>query len=156
MEIVTKKVPLFSNSAKKDTLISDLLRSEPHYGKGTLFWEFSYMPVNIYRKSGPPGNSALTTLLTDDIGSGLVQDWFGPEQIIIIGSGLVLTSYCACTLKIFCYKQNKNLFLCLTLNSKVKHIAMRLQHRLQSQAWNSPIVAKVAQWNHRLFRELSN
>ncbi len=51
----TLNVPLFPNSAKTDTLISDLLRSEPHYGNDTLFWEFSYMHVNAYRKSGPPG-----------------------------------------------------------------------------------------------------
>ena len=55
MERVTKKVPLFLNSARKDTLISDLLRSEPHSEKGTLFWEFPYTHVNTYRKSGPPG-----------------------------------------------------------------------------------------------------
>ncbi len=32
-----KKVPLLIKLAKKDTLISDLLRSEPHPEKGTLF-----------------------------------------------------------------------------------------------------------------------
>ncbi len=37
MKRVTKKVPIFLNSAKKDTHISDLLRSEPQFEKGTLF-----------------------------------------------------------------------------------------------------------------------
>ena len=35
-----EKVPLLPKSANKDTLFSDLLRSEPHFEKGTLFWEF--------------------------------------------------------------------------------------------------------------------
>ncbi len=32
-----KKVPLFPNSAERETLISELLRSEPHSEKGTRF-----------------------------------------------------------------------------------------------------------------------
>ena len=55
MKMVMKKVPLLPKSAKKDTLSSDLLRSEPHSEKGTLFWEFLDKHVNTYRKSGPPG-----------------------------------------------------------------------------------------------------
>ncbi len=50
-----KKVPLLLKSAKKYTLFSDLLRSEPHLEKGTLFCEFLNMHVNTYRKCGPPG-----------------------------------------------------------------------------------------------------
>ncbi len=41
MKRFTKNVPLFRILAKKDTLIYDLLRSEPHSEKSTLFWEFS-------------------------------------------------------------------------------------------------------------------
>ncbi len=36
MKRVAKKVPLFHNSVKKYTLISDLLRADPHSQKGTL------------------------------------------------------------------------------------------------------------------------
>ena len=55
MKRVMKKVPLLPKSAKKDTLFSDLLRSEPHSEKGTLFCEFLNMHVNTYSKCGPPG-----------------------------------------------------------------------------------------------------
>ena len=61
MKIVMKRVPLLPKSAKKDTLSSDLLRSEPHFEKGTLSCEFMDKHVNTYRKSGPPG---------------VVLDWF--------------------------------------------------------------------------------
>ncbi len=57
MKMDIKRVPLLPKSGKKDTLISDLLRSEPRFEKGTLFWEFSDTHVNIYRESGPPGLS---------------------------------------------------------------------------------------------------
>ena len=57
-----KKVPLFIKLAKKDTLISDLLRSEPHPEKGTLFWEFLNTHVNTYHECGSPGSTALHTL----------------------------------------------------------------------------------------------
>ena len=55
MKRVAKKVPLFRISAKKDTLISDLLSSEPHSEKSTLFWESSDKQGNTIRKSGTPG-----------------------------------------------------------------------------------------------------
>ncbi len=55
MKRVMKKVPLLPKSAKKDTLISDLLRSEPHFEKGTLFCEFLNTHVNTFCKCGPPG-----------------------------------------------------------------------------------------------------
>ncbi len=35
-------------------------------------------------------------------------------------------------LKFFCCKRNKNFFLCLIFNCKVKHIAMQPQRRVQS------------------------
>ena len=59
MKMVIKKVPLLPKSAKKDTLFSDLLRSEPHSEKGTLFCEFLNKHVNTYRKCGPPGGWAM-------------------------------------------------------------------------------------------------
>ncbi len=37
MKMVMKRVPLLPKSAKKDTLSPDLHRSEPHFGKDTLF-----------------------------------------------------------------------------------------------------------------------
>ena len=49
MKRVMKKVPLLPKSAKKDTLFSDLLRSEPHSEKRTLFCEFLNMHVNSYQ-----------------------------------------------------------------------------------------------------------
>ncbi len=55
MKRVPKKVPLFCISAKTDTLISDLLISEPHSEKSTLFWEFLDTHGNTICKSGPPG-----------------------------------------------------------------------------------------------------
>ena len=57
MKMVMKKVPLLHKSAKKVTLSSDLLRSESHSEKGTLFWEFLYPHVNTCHKSGPPGRT---------------------------------------------------------------------------------------------------
>ncbi len=50
-----KKVPLLPKTVKKDTLFSDLLRSEPYTEKGTLFCEFLNKHVNRYRKCGAPG-----------------------------------------------------------------------------------------------------
>ena len=44
------------------------------------------------------------------------------------------------TLKFFCCKRNKNLFLCLILNSKVKHIAMQLRCRMQSGEETVPLL----------------
>ncbi len=41
---VTKKVPSFPNSAKKDTLISDMLRTESRSEKGTIFMRISVHP----------------------------------------------------------------------------------------------------------------
>ncbi len=55
MKRVSKRVHLLPISAKKDTLVSDLLKSEPHFEKGTLFSEFLNTHVNTYRKCGPPG-----------------------------------------------------------------------------------------------------
>ncbi len=55
MKRVRKKVPLLPKSAKKDTLFSDLLRSEPHSEKDTLFCEFLNTHVNTHRKCEPPG-----------------------------------------------------------------------------------------------------
>ncbi len=63
MEQLMKKVPLFFKLAKKDTLISDLLRSEPHPEKGTLFWEFLNMHVNTYHECGPPMSQKHLTLI---------------------------------------------------------------------------------------------
>ncbi len=53
MKKVAKKVPLLPKSAKKDTLSSDLLSSEPHSDLGTLFGEFSGTHGNTYLKSDP-------------------------------------------------------------------------------------------------------
>ncbi len=55
MKMIMEKVPLLPTSAKKDTLSSDLLRSEPHSEKGTLFWEFLDKHVNTYRESVTQG-----------------------------------------------------------------------------------------------------
>ncbi len=55
MKRVRKKVPLLPKLARKDTLFSDLLRSEPHSDKGTLFCEFLDTHVNTYCKCGPHG-----------------------------------------------------------------------------------------------------
>ncbi len=49
-----ERVPLFRISAKKDTPISDLLRSVPHSGKSIIFWEFSDTHGNTYCKIDPP------------------------------------------------------------------------------------------------------
>ena len=51
-----KRYPYYPNLPKKDTLSSDLLRSELPSEKGTLFWEFLDKHVNKYCKSGPPGD----------------------------------------------------------------------------------------------------
>ncbi len=89
MKGVTKKVPLFPNSAKKDTLISDLLRSEPRSKKGTLFWEFPYTHVNTYRKSVPPGRAVEEHLIFFFISIGLIDShtwltWFAQKQEIFL------------------------------------------------------------------------
>ncbi len=44
----------------------------------------------------------------------------------------IVTDHNVYTLKFFCCKENKNSSLCLILNSKVNHIAMQLQRRVQS------------------------
>ncbi len=54
-----EKGTLMHQISKKDTLISDLLRSEPHPEKGTLFWEFLDTHVNKYHECGPPGIAGL-------------------------------------------------------------------------------------------------
>ncbi len=56
MKRAIKRVPLLPKSGKKDILFSDLLRSEPRFEKGTLFWEFPDTHVNTYHESGPPGD----------------------------------------------------------------------------------------------------
>ena len=55
MKRVTKKVPLFPNSAKKDTLISDLLRSEPHSEKAPFSVNFRTHMLTHILKVVPPG-----------------------------------------------------------------------------------------------------
>ncbi len=53
-------------------------------------------------------------------------------------------SPCYCrTLKVFCCQENQKIFLCLTFSSKIKHIAMRLQRRVQLQGKNSPSITYV-------------
>ena len=58
MKKIIKRAPLLPKSGKKDTLFSDLLRSEPRFEKDTLFWEFSDSHVNTYRESAPPSPRA--------------------------------------------------------------------------------------------------
>ncbi len=65
MKRVTKKVPLLPNSAKKYTLISDLLRSEP-YPEKTPFSENFSMHMLTHRESGPPG-CTMNSLFDEDI-----------------------------------------------------------------------------------------
>ncbi len=54
-----KKISLYPNATKKDTLISALLRSGPHTGKWTLFWEFRYTHCHECRSSIHHGNTGM-------------------------------------------------------------------------------------------------
>ncbi len=69
MKRVTKKVPLFLNSAKKDTLISDLLRSEPHSEKGTLSENFCTRMLTHIVEVAPPGSVSLPLQLEESGGN---------------------------------------------------------------------------------------
>ncbi len=55
MKNVTKQVHLFPNSAKKDTLITDLLRSEPQSKKTPFSENFRTHMLTYIIKVIPPG-----------------------------------------------------------------------------------------------------
>ncbi len=79
-----------------ETLFSDLLRSEPRFEKGTLFWDFSDTHVNTYyRESGPPGArnvSQLTPYVSNSPNTGFPYHYPMLIKIVILIQMLIISN----------------------------------------------------------------